>query len=85
VVRNFHACNFLNQYYQFKTIKPISAQIAAKISIIRANVQMFGDKSAHVRDTDAAGFVVLVRRFLPTLLTIMMPPSSYVIAIDCCL
>jgi hypothetical protein len=34
VILDLHACDFLNQDYQFKTIKPISAQIAVKISII---------------------------------------------------
>jgi hypothetical protein len=26
VIRDFHACDFLDQYYQFNTIKPVSAQ-----------------------------------------------------------
>jgi hypothetical protein len=51
VIRDFHAGEFLNQYYQFNTIEPVSAQIAAKISAIGdapdINVQMFGDKSTH--------------------------------------
>jgi hypothetical protein len=57
VIRDFNACDFLDQYYQFKTIKPVSAQIAAKISIIRdtpyIDTQMFGDESAHSLDIDA--------------------------------
>jgi hypothetical protein len=56
VIRDFHACDFLDQYYQFNTIEPVSAQIAAKISVIGdtpdINVQMFGDRSAHFIDID---------------------------------
>jgi len=56
VIRDFHACDFLDQYYQFNTIKPVSAQIVAKISVIGdtpdINVQMFGDKSAHSINID---------------------------------
>jgi hypothetical protein len=39
VIRDFHACDFLDQYYQFNTIKPVSAQIVAKISEERALCQ----------------------------------------------
>jgi hypothetical protein len=34
VIRDFHACHFLDQYYQFNTIKPVSAQIVPKVSVI---------------------------------------------------
>ena len=34
IVRNFHACDFLDQYYQFQTIEPVSPQIATQMSII---------------------------------------------------
>jgi hypothetical protein len=51
VIRDFHACDFLDQYYQFEAIKPVSAQVPAKISIIRdkfyIDVQVFGDESTH--------------------------------------
>ena len=58
MIHDFHACDFLDQDYQFNTIKPISAQIVAKISVIGdtpdINVQMFGDKSAHFINIDTA-------------------------------
>ena len=57
MIRDFHACDFLDQYYQFNTIKPVGAQIVAKINIISdtpdINVKMFGDKSAHFINIDA--------------------------------
>ena len=65
MIHDFHACDFLDQYYQFNTIKPISAQIVAKISVIGdtpdINVQMFGYKSAHFIISTLLPFVVLVR------------------------
>jgi len=58
VILDLHARDFLNQDYQFKTIKPISAQIAAKISTIRdtpyIDVQMFCDESTHFLCVGAA-------------------------------
>jgi hypothetical protein len=58
VILDLHAYDFLNQDYQFNTIKPISAQIPAKISIIRdtpyIDVQMFCDESAHFLGVGAA-------------------------------
>jgi len=57
VVRDFHACEFLDQYYQFKTIEPVSPQIVAEMSIIRdmsdIDIQVFGDESAQFADIKA--------------------------------
>ena len=34
IVRDFHACDFLNQHYQFEAIEPVGSQIAAEMSMI---------------------------------------------------
>jgi hypothetical protein len=56
LISDFQACGFLDQDYQFKSIKPVSAKVAAEISIIRdtayVDVKMFGDNSAHFLNND---------------------------------
>jgi len=50
IVRNFHACDFLDQYYQLKTVEPVSSQIAFEMSIISdmpdIDLQMLSDQNA---------------------------------------